>query len=161
MPRWADSVIGGWEVGALMVWQSGSTLTVSSQRRTGPSTSNTWANYSGDRNIGEIKRLGNGVTFWDPALASQFTFPAAGEFGTSGRNTFRGPRYFNTDLSIVKTFTLFDTHRVNFRAEMYNAFNNANFGAPGTNILNGATFGRVSAIVGMARVAQMALRYDF
>ncbi|MBL8213765.1 MAG: carboxypeptidase regulatory-like domain-containing protein [Bryobacterales bacterium] len=161
MPRWADSVIGGWEVGALMVWQSGSTLTVSSQRRTGPSTSNTWANYSGDRNIGEIKRLGNGVTFWDPALASQFTFPAAGEFGTSGRNTFRGPRYFNTDLSIVKTFKLFDTHRVNFRAEMYNAFNNANFGAPGTNILNGATFGRVSAIVGMARVAQMALRYDF
>lgn len=163
MPKWADSLVGGWEVGSLMLWQSGSVLTVSSSRRTGPSTSNTWANYTGNRNIGSIDRRGDGVYYWPTGTFNNFSFPAAGEFGSAGRNTFRGPRFFNTDLSVVKRFAMpwGEAHRVTFRAEMYNLFNNPNFGAPGSSLLNAATFGKVSATVGNQRLMQMALRYDF
>jgi hypothetical protein len=43
---------------------------------------------------------------------------------------------------------------------MYNAFNTVNFAVPGVN-LTLASFGRISGTIGDARVAQMALRYDF
>jgi hypothetical protein len=163
MPGWANTLIGGWDISGLLIWQSGSVFTVSSQRATGPSTAATWANYSGDRNIGSLDRRGNGVFYFDPSLVSQFTFPNAGEFGSSGRNAFRGPRFFNIDLAVVKEFKMpfGEAHRVTFRAEFYNALNNPNFANPGVNITQAATFGRISAMVGGARIAQMALRYDF
>jgi len=161
MARWADSLIGGWEMGGLAMWQSGAPFTVGSTRATAASSAATWANYTGDRNIGKIERKGNGVWYWTSDEAARFGFPGAGEIGTSGRNTFRGPRFFGADLSLVKRFRLFETHTVTFRAEGYNLFNNPNFGAPGTNLTTPATFGKVSANVGAARVVQLALRYDF
>jgi hypothetical protein len=39
MPHWADTLIGGWDMGALWIWESGSPFTVSSGFATGPSTS--------------------------------------------------------------------------------------------------------------------------
>ncbi|MCS7024984.1 MAG: TonB-dependent receptor [Bryobacteraceae bacterium] len=163
MPSWANRIVGGWEIGSLMVWQSGSVLTVSSARRTGPANVATWANYTGNRNIGSVDRRGDGVYYWSPGTIERFSFPGAGEFGTAGRNTFRGPRFFNTDISIVKRFGMpwSESHRVTYRAEMYNMFNNPNFGGLGTSLLNPPTFGKLSATVGNARIMQMALRYDF
>jgi hypothetical protein len=162
MPAWANAMIGGWDLGVLGVWQSGGVFTVSSGRRTAGSTATTWANYSGDRNIGEVQRQGNGVIWFTPEQVAAFGFPGAGQIGTSGRNGFRGPRYFNLDTSIVKRFPMpFERHFVQFRAEMYNTFNNTNFGNPGTSIVTPASFGRISSTVGNARIMQMALRYDF
>jgi hypothetical protein len=161
MPGWADKLLGGWEVGALGLWQSSPVFSVTSNRRTGPSSVNAFANYSGDRNIGALDRTGGAVWFFTPEQRAAFTFPAFGETGTSGRNGFRGPSFFNFDLSLVKRFGLpWEGHSVQFRAEMYNAFNSVNFAVPGNNMAL-PTFGRVSATVGEARVMQVALRYDF
>jgi len=44
---------------------------------------------------------------------------------------------------------------------MYNTFNNPNFGLPGANITTPQAVGRISSIVGNARIIQAALRYDF
>jgi hypothetical protein len=160
MPRWTDSLVGGWETGLLAIWQSGAPLTVSSSRATTVGTT-TWANYTGDRNIGQIARKADGVWYFTPEEAARFTFPAAGEIGSSGRNSFRNPRFFGTDLSLVKRFKLFETHVVTFRVEVYNLLNNANFGSPGTSLLAPATFGKISSTVGNPRIFQMAMRYDF
>ncbi|HEY3441443.1 MAG TPA: TonB-dependent receptor [Paludibaculum sp.] len=160
MPQWLDTIAGGWDIGGLMIWQSGAVFTVGSTRATTTGVT-TWANYSGDRNIGSIVRKGDGVWFYTAEEAGRFSFPVAGDVGNSGRNSFRGPRYFGTDLSLVKRFKIYETHAVTFRAEGYNVFNNANFAAPATSLTNTATFGKVSSIVGAPRVYQMALRYDF
>jgi hypothetical protein len=161
MPKWADRIVGGWEVGALGLWQSGTLFSVSSNRRTGPSTQSAFADYTGDRSIGAVERLGGAIWYFSTEQRAAFNFPSFGQTGTSGRNGFRGPGFFNTDLSIVKRFGLpWEGHRVTFRAEMYNAFNTVNFAVPGVN-LTLASFGRISATIGDARVAQMALRYDF
>ncbi|MBI3697901.1 MAG: TonB-dependent receptor, partial [Acidobacteria bacterium] len=161
VPRWVDTLVGGWDIGSLLIWQTGGVFTVTSGRQTGPATVNTWANYTGDRNIGSVDRRGNGVFFLSPDQISRFSFPGAGEIGTGGRNAFRGPRFFNTDLSLVKSFRFTERHRVTYRAEAYNLLNNVNFGLPGASLVTPASFGKISGTINAARIFQMALRYDF
>jgi hypothetical protein len=161
LPAWADSLIGGWDLGVLNIWESGATMTMSSGRQTVGSTATTWANYSGDRHIGRVDRRGNGVFWLNADEISRFSFAGAGQIGTSGRNAFRGPRYFNIDLSLVKSFRIHESHRVALRWEFYNLFNNPNFANPGNSLVTPASFGRISAMTGGPRIMQVALRYDF
>ena len=51
-------------------------------------------------------------------------------FPNQGRNQFRGPGFFDSDLSVNKNFKL--TERVNFGlgANLYNIFNHPNFASP-------------------------------
>ena len=97
---------------------------------------------------------------------TQFTFPDAGTTGTTGRNTFRGPRFFNFDMALSKAFKFTETKMLKFRAEAYNTLNNANFGNPGVSIATPASFGKISSTIGPngsggARIMQMALRFEF
>jgi hypothetical protein len=161
MPRWANTLVGGWDVGGISIWESGLPFTVSSGRETGASLNNTWANYTGSRNIGSVSLQGGGVYYFTPAQIANFSFPAAGDIGNSGRNAFRGPRYFNIDLSLVKRFAITEKHSLVFRAEAYNLLNNVNFANPNLNISVPGTFGKISSVVGNARFMQMALRYEF
>ncbi|MBM3748524.1 MAG: hypothetical protein FJW34_22340 [Acidobacteria bacterium] len=160
-PGWVNTLIGGWDLGVLSIWQSGPVVTYSSGRQTGPYATNTWVNYTGDRNIGTITRKGDGVFLLSPEQVSRFSFPGAGEIGSGGRNAFRGPRFFGIDMSMVKRFKLTERHSVNFRAEAYNLLNNVNFGGLGTSLVTPATFGKLSGTVGNPRIMQLALRYDF
>jgi hypothetical protein len=153
--------LGGWEVGLLTMCQSGRVLTYLSGRATGPTTNSSYVDHAGDRNIGRVMRKGDGVYWLNPGEIGRFSYPAAGEIGSGGRNAFRGPRFFNVDLSLVKKFEVIERHAVSFRAEAYNLFNNANFAAPNANLATPATFGKLSSTVGGARIMQMALRYDF
>ncbi len=153
--------IGGWDIGILNIWQSGSRFTVSSGRATGPGTASAWANISGDRNVGQLERRGDGVFLFTAADKDRFTFPDAGTIGTSGRNSFRGPRFFNMDTTLSKRFRVTEKSAVTFRAEAYNMFNNANFGTPGITMATPTALGKFSATIGGARVVQMALRFDF
>jgi hypothetical protein len=52
-------------------------------------------------------------------------------FGNLGRNVIIGPRFNNTDFSLIKNTKLSETTRVQFRAEVFDIFNHANFGQPG------------------------------
>jgi hypothetical protein len=132
-------------------------------------------NYSGPRG-GSVDRRADGVYFFSPDQVAQMTSPAAfpgvGELGTSGRNSYRNPRFFNMDASLVKKFRIKEDHAIAFRAEAYNVFNNPNFEFTSTNlptsnniITNAASFGKFSRTVGgqgtSARTMQVTLRYDF
>ena len=165
MPRWANTLFGGWDAGTIVIWQSGAVMTASSDRFTAYSyTMASWDNYIGSRNIGSVQRKGDGVYFIDPSLISSFAFPIAGDYGNAGRNTFRGPRFFNVDSSLVKRFALTERKHVLFRAEAYNLFNNADFGIPRLDTLATSqpdTFGKVSGVVNNARLLQGALRFEW
>jgi hypothetical protein len=156
-----DSLAGGWDIGLLAVWQSGRVLTYSSGLATGPGTVNTWANYTGDRNIGQVMRKGDGVYWLTPEEISRFSPPGAGQIGTGGRNAFRGPRFLDVDTSLVKKFKITERYAISFRAEAYNLFNSVNFDAPNASLATLPSFGKISATVGSPRVLQAALRFDF
>jgi hypothetical protein len=66
-----------------------------------------------------------------------------GTFGNSGRNILRGPRYFNTDLGLIKNTSIAEQVRLQFRAEFFNLFNNVNFNNPGATV-GTPGFGRIT-----------------
>jgi hypothetical protein len=101
--------------------------------------------------------------FRDTAVVSSFMGQYPGTVGT--RNMVRGPGVKNFDVSAAKTFRMpFEGHRVQLRAEAFNAFNNVNFSDVSDDItlsLNTpGTFGQISKAAD-ARVMQFALRYEF
>ena len=106
-------------------------------------------------------RRGDGVYWLTPDEIGRFSYPSAGEIGTSGRNAFRGPRFFNGDMSLVKKFRITERYAVSFRSEAYNLFNNSSFAAPNANLATPASFGKISSVLGNPRIVQMALRLDF
>jgi len=58
------------------------------------------------------------------------------QFGDSGRNAFRGPDFFWSDLYITKWFPITEHVKLRFDAQFFNVFNHPNFALP-TNTLAG------------------------
>jgi hypothetical protein len=76
-----------------------------------------------------------------------------------GRNTLRGPGINNWDLSFLKKTKLTESKSLEFRAEMFNAFNHAQFLNPDANGFSG-TFGQISQTRG-PRLVQFGLKLYF
>jgi hypothetical protein len=68
-------------------------------------------------------------------------------FGGVGRNTLRGPGFFETNLSIFRAFRFSEQVEFQLRAEALNATNHANFANP-TSDINNATFGYITGLYG-------------
>ena len=83
----------------------------------------------------------------------------AGQFGNAGRNIARGPSYLNADASLVRDFPVTSATRLQFRAEVFNVANHANFGLPVAD-LNSPSFGRILS-AGPPRLVQFALKVIF
>ena len=91
-----------------------------------------------------------------------FQLPARFTFGNSGRNVIIGPGVHRWDLGIYKDFQvppLGEAGRIQFRAELFNAFNGANFAQPGS-ALGTPAFGRITSSE-PARQVQFALKVFF
>jgi hypothetical protein len=77
----------------------------------------------------------------------QFGLPTAGAtntFGNQARNAFRGPGYFNTDMSVLKRFRLTEKGMaISLGANFYNILNHPNFANPSGNLASPGTFGQV------------------
>jgi hypothetical protein len=95
---------------------------------------------------------------------SQFTPARIGYFGNLGRNTVTSPGLATVDLSLFKNIA-FGTRRLQFRLEMFNIFNRANFGTPDMNaFINeepNPTAGRITTTRTPARQMQLGLRWTF
>ncbi len=91
------------------------------------------------------------------------TGPNQGRFGALGRNSFRGPAFYDLDFALIKD-TPFGRRRsgaedvdLQFRSEFFNLFNIVNMGLP-ANILNGSGFGEISKTAGNSRQIQFSLK---
>ena len=89
--------------------------------------------------------------------------PNEGRFGTVGRNSFRGPAFYNFDFALIKD-TPFGRRKsgaermdLQFRSEFFNLFNIVTMGLP-ANILNGSGFGEISRTAGNSRQIQFSLK---
>ncbi|MGH9331709.1 MAG: carboxypeptidase regulatory-like domain-containing protein [Vicinamibacterales bacterium] len=159
-----DAIIGGWQVAGSMLVASGRPFTVYSGSNTFSNIVQTPANCSGcSADMGSVHPEGADQVIWEftPEEIARFSNPAAGEFGTTGRNAFRSDGPFNIDLAVSKRIQTFDDQRLEFRIEATNLTNTPTFGLP-TATLTNATFGRIRNVVAStARQVQMALKYSF
>jgi Carboxypeptidase regulatory-like domain len=109
-------------------------------------------------------RAANNESFFSiPIGIAGGTGPNSGRFGTLGRNTFRGPAYYDFDFALIKTTPI--GHResgleradLQFRAELFNLFNIVNMGLP-ANTIAGTGFGMISKTAGTSRQIQFSLK---
>ena len=89
-------------------------------------------------------------------------------FGSMGRNVLIGPTFHNSDLSLIKRTKIKENQMIEFRWEVFDIFNHANFGQPGRTAQVGSTsFGVITNTrfptgdSGSSRQMQFALKYKF
>ncbi len=159
--RWVTSgplshIIGGWQLSVLSVIYSGPPYGVTTQ-------TNTSETASAGPQRADILR--------DPALPSgqrsidqwfditAFAQPERFRFGNAARAVGRSPGSTNFDIGIMKNFYFRERFRIQFRGELFNAFNTPNFGNPGTT-LDSPNFGVITS-ASAARVVQLGLKLYF
>jgi hypothetical protein len=108
----------------------------------------------GDRTINQWYNLGMVVN------------PSPGQFGNAGKGVVIGSGNNRWDLVISKYFPITERHQVEFRGELFNAFNHPQFDDPVVAPANNPTAGKVTSAsdYGYAeteRVIQFGLRYHF
>ncbi len=133
--RVADAILGGWQINGITNWSSGLPFTPglsSCQQSTdsGPCR----PDVTGKFKVGVTRDPSGNVSYFNKvtpgAAGSPFAQPTLGKFGNVGRNSFNGPRFFNTDLSVFKNFTITERVHAQFRSEIFNVFNHVNLGQP-------------------------------
>jgi hypothetical protein len=128
------AVAGGWTVSSLIRMRSGYPFSAFSGVDTGLQV-NGWAPEYPDLAPGASANpvLGTVDHWFDP---SAFVLPAPGFVGTLPRNTIIGPNMKTVDLMGGKNFGLWGASELQFRFEVYNLFNRANFGLPQQTVFN-------------------------
>ena len=156
-------VLGGWQINAIATLLSGF-----------PFTPQIGANRSGDGDTRNPDRpslnpafagtviTGNPNGWFNP---SAFVLPTAGTYGNLGRGVYRGPGLADLDASLFKATKLTEKTTLQFRAEVFNVLNHANFGTPNATVFSGTALnpsaGLVTSTTTASRQIQFGLKLVF
>jgi Carboxypeptidase regulatory-like domain/TonB dependent receptor len=162
--NWYQSAFGGWQLVGIGTLMSGAPFTVfdsndvaaqgSAPEITGFSAQR--PNLVGNPNTGPRK-----VSEWLNTGAFHQLDPTAdaGQFGNEGRNVNFGPAYADWDFGTLKNFKVTESKQFQFRAELFNVLNRANFHIPDCDI-SSPTFNHILA-ASAPRQVQFALKFMF
>lgn len=146
--NWAlRNLIGNWEVAPIYTFESPEYVTVQSQQDSNlngdPFTDRVLVNPGGLDNIGsDVIPLCRGAAACDPSadgidarivgyLAvnpnARYITAGRGAYANGGRNTLAGRPINNWDVNLLKSFNLNERVRVQFSAQLFNAFNHPQF----------------------------------
>jgi hypothetical protein len=149
--RWgsvADQVLGAWQFNAIASFVGGTPINVLSGANTAGLRTGNFQRPNLVPGVPIYLHNGDKRQFLNPAA---FSLPGVGQFGNLGRGSIRGPSTKNVDFSINKNWRFRERYGIQFRAEMFNAFNHPNFGSneidPNLNIVqnkNDVNFGKVT-----------------
>jgi hypothetical protein len=155
----SKAVLGGWQTSAILTWQSGFPLNITS----GGDYSFSLPEVGNDQaQVTSAPHYTQGST--SDKLAQWFTTSSFGEpqpnsFGNAGRNILIGPGTFNIDFAAHKLFTITERVNLQFRAEFFNFLNHAEFNNPDTGLAD-STFGQITTARD-PRIIQGALKLVF
>ncbi|HEU5403946.1 MAG TPA: hypothetical protein VFU86_21505 [Terriglobales bacterium] len=157
---WA-SAFGDWTVGGTVFWHTGLPFTIVDSG-TGSNLSAfgyggvlagggglaTFADQTGGNNIvcgADFAKLNTSPC---PGMANNFTADTVG-FGNQRRNQVRGPRFFDTDVTLMKNFHLGflgEAGRLGFGITAFNVFNHPHFDQPVGDVADPA-FGTIFSTI--------------
>ena len=146
---------GGWQVNGIIQAQSGFPMTVFD-----PALSIRYLTNRPNQTCDPNADAPHTVDQWfTTACFVRRALADTAEPGSTPRNSVRGPGFARTDLSLFKNVDLADTHRLQFRLEAFNLWNQERFGQPG-NTLGAATFGAITSAED-GRIVQLGIKYTF
>jgi hypothetical protein len=138
----AQAILGGWQINGLFSAFMGGRATMSA--------SDSSLNMPGEQQtpdqVAPLTYTGcygpdPGCTMFD---TSSFRPVTDVRYGSVGRNTLRRPGVVNMDLSLYRTFKLFEKLDLQFRAEAFNLSNTPHFVGANGNV-NSSSFGQVTS----------------
>ncbi|MBN9661968.1 MAG: TonB-dependent receptor [Acidobacteria bacterium] len=150
--RGVDMLFGGWQLNGIASFQKGEPLVMSAISGSRPIR----LQQSGELSGPTQSRL---LRYFD---TNAFQVPAAFTLGNSSRTApdLRGPGIANYDLSLFKTFAIYERLKAQFRFETFNAMNRVWFGMPSTSI-GSTSAGVISSQANSPRQLQLALKFLF
>jgi len=128
---WGAKILGGWQLNTVLYAQSGTPFTVTAS---GNSLNLPGSTQVADRvkpDVTKIEGVGRGQSWFDPFAFAPVTEP---RFGNSGFNTLLGPRQFNLDVGLFRSFKLTESVNLQFRAEGFNFTNTPHLANPGGDV---------------------------
>ena len=156
MAKW---ILGYWQLSGILTLMSGQALDItmsSSASLRAPGNTNR-PDLIGTFNV--LGDLGPGQKWFDTTV---FAAPAANTWGTMTRNVggdIRGPGFRNFDFSLVKQFPFGGSRVGEFRVDIWNLTNHANYNNPNTSF-GSSTFGEINAASG-ERSLRFSARFLF
>lgn len=133
-----DAIIDGWQLSPVLNWSSGLPFTLGVGSGCGGEIPGSAPCYPvGKKSMLHTHLTGFNAqshtrTFFTAADTSGFSTAPLDTIGNVGNDSFTGPGYFNTDLSLQKNVPIHESITGQFRVDFYNFFNHINPGNPGT-----------------------------
>ena len=176
-----NAVFGGWTIAGTInyrtglpftVVDTGTSSTLSATGMGGPTFA--WITGNGPTSCG-VSATPNGAScFASGQFAPSASALSFSGYSNQGRNEFRGPGYFDTDMDVTKYFTIHESMQVGLGLQFFNLFNHPNFDEPVNNIAQ-SNFGQIVNSVGPAtsilgaflggdaspRIIQLKLQFKF
>ncbi len=157
-------VLGSWELSSIYSIQTGTPFGIAGGAN---GSNNSYAFQGGDRanvnpSVVAAERQGSRSNWLLHYITpGSFVPNPLGTFGNSKRNGFTAP-YINTaDVSAAKNWKYTERYNLQFRWELFNAFNHTSWGTPNNNPTS-SNFGQITGIGSIApRVMQGAVKFDF
>jgi hypothetical protein len=157
----ARQALNGWQLGSKIFVRTGLPMSVVDGNTSGAVSNYTQATILAIPKAGVAGQTtcgrGNATTSNDPAIpgclnlaafvdtsAATFTYTA---FPNQPRNQYRGPKFFDADLSLFKTFAIRERMKFGIGATAFNVFNHPNFFLPNNTFVTGdTTFGQITSM---------------
>jgi hypothetical protein len=158
LPFRGHRLIEGWQVTGIMTANGGLPFTVS----TGFNRAFVGDVSRPDYLAGCKVQVGRVEQWYDPNC---FALEANGTLGNLGRNTVIGPKLVNVDAALLKDTSITEGLRAQFRAEVFNVANHANFALPAAGVFTASgrnpTAGQITQTVTTSRQIQFGLKFIF
>lgn len=147
---WENGLVGGWSVASIITAQSGFPFTP--QLSYNPSNTGDTRNpvrpflnpnFTGSVVLGKPGQWFNPAAFIAPPSASGF-------FGNVGRDTYTGPGLATWDFSVLKDTRIRERLSLQFRAELFNILDRANFNTPNLIVFTPPTATNLTGLSGTA-----------
>ncbi len=142
----AGFILGHWQVSTVLSRVSGTPITVtgSSGLLNAPGNSQVADRNANiamvlNQNTNAARQYLNPAAFCDVASSttrSDCTTTTTPRFGTSSRNVVRGPGTFNLDVTLKRSFPLWESVKLNLSAEVFDVTNTPQFPNPNAAISN-------------------------
>jgi hypothetical protein len=161
-----EGLLGGWTLNGIMTITSGTPFTIEINDRLDNERDRSTSNESRPSLVAGASNnpiLGDPALWVDPAA---FELAPAGFYGDVGRTTATGDDFANFDFSMGKNTRIGEVVTLQFRAELFNIFNQPNFRHPSRQVFSGSgrlnsSFGRVTRTDNTSRQIQFALKLLF
>jgi hypothetical protein len=151
-----NAVLGRWQVNGIVSYRTGLPFTVRPGRDVRGDGSVTTQRVDAVLGVSPYASRPGPQGYLNKAA---FAFPETGHYGDLGRNALRASNFRTVDFSIFKNIPTAwfagEKATLQFRAEVFNAFNHPNFGIPESN-LSSPNFGKIFATVAQSTTPSQA-----